>query len=79
MSTEETKALLYKLIENSDEKLIPILYSMVLEYHNQHATGNQEMLVELDERRRRHLAGESKSYSWEEAKKIITTKKTNEL
>jgi hypothetical protein len=74
MSTKETKALLYDLIENSDEKLIPILYSMALEYNNQHSKNGQQLLAELNERRRRHLAGESKSYNWEEAKEIIRTK-----
>lgn len=75
MSTEETKILLYNLIENSDEKLIPILYSVALEYNHQHSTIPEEVLTEVSERRRRHLAGESKSYSWEEAKEIIRNSK----
>jgi len=33
-----------------------------------------EDIAELDELRRRHLSGESKSYIWEEAKAIITRK-----
>ena len=75
MSTEETKVLLYDLIENSDEKLIPILYSVALEYNHQHSPVTAAILAAVHERRRRHLSGESKSYNWEEVKEIIRSKK----
>lgn len=74
MSTEETKILLYDLIENSDEKLIPILYSLALEYNHQHHQHSEELIAELQERRRKHLSGESKSYTWDEVKDRITSR-----
>ena len=74
MSTQETKILLYDLIENSDEKLIPILYSLALEYNHQHFQMTEEMLDKVHERRRKHLDGKSKSYTWEEAKEIIRSR-----
>ena len=74
MSIEETKILLYDLIESSDEKLILILYSLALEYNHQHFQFTDELLAELEERRRKHLSGESKSYTWEEVKERITSR-----
>lgn len=79
MSTAETKVLLYDLIEHSDEKLIHILYSMALEYNYQHTTIPEEFLKDLEARRERHLSGESKSYTWEEAKEKILNKYKNAL
>lgn len=35
-------------------------------------TLNEEAIQLLEDRRRKRLSGESKTYSWEEAKKIIT-------
>lgn len=79
MGTAETKVLLYNLIEHSDEKLIHILYSMALEYNHQHTTIPEEFLKELEERRQRHLSGESKSSTWEEVKERILNKYKNAL
>lgn len=77
MGTTETKLLLYDVIEHSDEKLIHILYSMALEYNYQHMTLPEEFLKELEERRERHLRGESKSYTWGETKAMILNKHKN--
>lgn len=79
MSTAETKVLLYGVIEHSDEKLIHILYSMALEYNHQHMNVSEEFLKELEDRRQKHLRGESKSYTWEEVKEHITKGRKNVL
>lgn len=79
MGTAETKVLLYDVIEHSDEKLIHILYSLALEYNNQHMTYPEDFLKELEDRRQRHLRGESKSYTWEETKAMILNKHKNAL
>ena len=71
MSTEETKILLYDLIENSDDKLVSLLYTLGLEYNYQHYQLSEEVIAELHERRRKHLSGESKSYTWEEVKERL--------
>ncbi len=72
MSTDETKVLLYDLIENSDEKLIPILYSLAMEYNHQHHEYSEIFLAELKERHSKYLSGESKSYTWDQIKEKIT-------
>jgi hypothetical protein len=79
MGTAETKVLLYDVIEHSDEKLIHILYSMALEYNYQHMNISEEFLKELEDRRDKHLRGESKSYSWDEVKEQIRNKQKNGL
>lgn len=79
MGTTETKVLLYDLIEQSDEKLIHILYSLALEYSHQHTTLPEAFLKELEERRQQHLNGESKSYTWQEVKERILNQHKNVL
>jgi hypothetical protein len=49
------------------------MYALAKEYNNEHET--EFTLAELHEfksRRENHLSGTTKSYSWSEAKKIIT-------
>jgi hypothetical protein len=71
MSTQETKILLYDLIENSDEKLLSLLYTLGLEYNYQHYQRSEEFIAELHERRSKHLSGKSISYTWEEVKERL--------
>jgi len=45
------------------------------EMHEQHDTLSAEQIALLDEERRRHLAGESESYSWDETKALIRNRR----
>lgn len=69
---------LHEYIESGDEKLLKLMYAVAREY-----TGAEEEvdyqfskqdLRMLEDRRARRLSGESKTYSWEETKAIITGK-----
>ncbi len=42
-----------------------------MEHNHQHAGEKTEWLEEVHRRRNRHLAGESKSFTWEETLEII--------
>ena len=67
------KEQLHNVVESGDEKLLHLMYALAKEYNNEQE--NEFTTAELNEfkrRRENHLKGTSKSYSWEEAKSIIT-------
>ena len=70
METEAMRKELLTLIERGDNTLLEAIYEVVKDY-NESFELSEEELKELDRRRERYLSGESKSYTWEEAKEII--------
>ena len=61
---------LHDLVEQSDSKLLNILYAVASEYN----AIDDEELSELERRSARRKSGLSKTYNWEEARRIITAK-----
>ena len=67
---------LYQYIDKGDERLLKLMYAVAREYTNEESLFDftDEEIKEFDERRRKRLAGESKTYSWEAVKRMITGK-----
>lgn len=70
---------LHQYIDKGDEKLLKIMYLVAKGYNDEpddageYAFSDADMKL-FEERRRKRLNGESKTYSWGEAKAIITGK-----
>lgn len=70
---------LHQYIDLGDEKLLKIMYMVAKEYNNDTDEAEEYSFSSTDirlfeERRQKRLSGESKTYSWAEAKQIITGK-----
>lgn len=77
MSTAEIKQKLQQYIDTGDEKLLKLMYAIAREYNDdekEYELNDAEMQM-LEERWENYKSGKSKSYTWEEAKAIITSKK----
>ena len=68
-------------IDKRDEKLLKLMYAVAKEYNEEddfeYEFSDEEIKL-FEERRAKRLSGESKTYSWEEAKDMITGKKKPE-
>jgi len=75
MEVAEIKEQLLHYIDNSNERLLTKMLDLAKEY-DEHDDVDYEFtaedIKELDELRAKRLSGESKTYTWEEAKKMIT-------
>lgn len=77
MNTHNIRTQLHKYIDNGDEKLIKMMYAIAKEYNAADDFSFSEDDIALFERRRESRErGESKIYNWEDAKAIITGKKS---
>ena len=68
---------LHQYVDDSDEKLLKLMFALAKEYNEDDELDYEftaEEIKEFDELRRRRLSGESKTYSWNEAKNLITQK-----
>lgn len=78
MQTTIIRQKLHQYIDNSDEKLLKLMFALAKEY-NEDDEEEYEFTAEdiklFDERRQKRINGESKTYSWNEAKDLITGKK----
>jgi hypothetical protein len=78
MQTTSIRQKLHQYVDNSDEKLLKLMLALAIEY-NDDDDAKYEFTAEdikvFDERREKRLSGESKIYSWADAKDIITGKK----
>lgn len=82
MKTEIIREKLHQYVDKSDEKLLKLMYALAREYNEDNDFGydfTEEEIKAFDERRKKRLSGGSKTYTWKEAKEIITGKKKNEL
>ncbi len=69
---------LHEYIDNGDEKLLKLMYAVAKEYNEDddfEYEFSAEDIQRFEQRRNNRLNGESKTYSWQEAKDIITSKK----
>ncbi len=78
MQTANIRQKLLNYVDKGDEKLLKLMYAIAKEYNGEDDTeyefSDEELLV-FEQRKMKRLGGESKTYSWEEAKGIITGKK----
>ncbi len=77
MQTASIRQKLHQYIDNSDEKLLKMMFAMAKEY-NEDDSLEYEFTAEdikiLDERRQRRLSGESTTHTWDEVKNAIINK-----
>lgn len=71
MSKAELQALLHEEIENSDEEMLSMMYSMIQEHRYQ---PDEARVRIVEEERAKYLRGEEGTYSLEEMKIIVKTK-----
>jgi hypothetical protein len=79
MRTTNIREKLHQYVDNSDDKLLGLMYAIAKEYNEEDDVEyvfTEEDIKVLDERREKILRGESKTYTWQEAKTIITGKST---
>ena len=79
MTTAAMRAQLIEFLSGADEKKIAGLYALLEEniQENKLPPLTEEQLTFLNEERKKHLSGESKSYSWDEVKEMIRKKKAS--
>ena len=70
MTMLEIKNKLHQKIDSGDDKLLRIIYAMVKEYTDDEDDIDEARKNLVMEERARYLAGEGKSYSWEEVKNM---------
>ena len=79
MQTLSIRQKLHQYIDNSDEKLLKMMFALAKEY-NEDDDLDFEFTAEdiriFDDRRRKRLNGASDTFSWQETKDIITGKKS---
>ena len=79
MQTTTIQQELHRYIDNSDEKLLKLMLALAKEYNEgddcEYDFTADDIKV-LDKQREKRLSGENKTYSWEDAKNIITGKKS---
>jgi len=81
METAIIRKKLHLYIDSGDEKLLKLMYALAKEYNEDDDLEYEFTKADIDEfdaRRQRRLHGESKTYSWGEAKNIITGKDAKE-
>ncbi len=79
MQTTQIRQKLHQYIDNSDEKLLKLMFALAKEYNEEDDFENEfsaDDIREFDDRREKRLSGETRIYSWQEAKDIITGKKS---
>ena len=76
MKTKEIKTALYQTIENIDdaEFLEAILKIMSTKKNEMEYSVSDKDWAEIERRQQLHKKGKSKSYSWDDAKKLINGK-----
>jgi len=78
MQTTQIRQKLHQYIDNSDEKLLKLMLALAKEYNDEDDFDYEFTDADIkvfDEKREKRLSGESSTYSWQEAKEIITGKK----
>ena len=75
METTDLRAALHQYIDEGDDKLLRMLYAVAKEYNEEEEYEfTEEEIKELDEKVEEWRRGETKAYTWEEAKEIILKK-----
>lgn len=69
---------LHSVVECGDEKLLHLMYALAKEYNDQKENEfTADELNQFKARRENHLNSKSKSYTWEEARSLITQQNKN--
>ena len=71
METSELKNSVLSYVETADERLLKLMEALAESYKNLDSPSvslSERQYEILNERRQRHLAGESKSLTWEQVK-----------
>jgi hypothetical protein len=79
MQTAQIRQKLHQYIDTGEEKLLKLMLALAKEYNDEDDFEYEftaEDIKEFDERRAKRISGESGVYSWQEAKEIITGKKS---
>ena len=78
MQTSAIRQKLHQYIDNSDDKLLKLMFALAKEYNEdefEYAFTDEDIKI-FDERREKRISGKSSTHSWQEAKEIITGKKS---
>ena len=68
MGALELRNLISEYVSTADERLLKIVKAVMESYHEDELTLTEDQYKILDQRRERHLKGESTSFTWEEVK-----------
>ena len=77
MQTTVIREKLHQYIDSSDEKLLKLMLALAKEYNedeNYDYEFSEADIKMLDERREKRINGESRTYTWQEAREHITNK-----
>lgn len=78
MTTSGIKEILHQYIDESDDRLLKLLYAVAKEYNeDDEYIFTEEDIKEFDNRRQKRLNSESQTFSWNEARNMITKKPIN--
>jgi len=77
MQTLNIRQKLHQYIDHGDEKLLKMMFALAKEYNEDDVDYifTDEDIKVFDQRREKRLSGESETYSWQDAKSMITRKK----
>jgi hypothetical protein len=70
MSVIQIREELHQFIEEADDRMLNLIYGL-LQADKQQTALTPEQLEDLKDRMVRHKSGESKSYTWTEARAMI--------
>ena len=74
MKSQELKQEIHGYIEQADDKVLQAIKTL-MKPSLDHVTLTKEQKKELDRRKENHLAGTSKSYTWEQTEKMLKSKR----
>jgi hypothetical protein len=78
MESGSLRQKLHQYIDQGDDKLLKLMYAVAKEYNEDddfEYKFTEEEIKLFEERTTKRLSGESKTYTWKDAKEIITGKK----
>ena len=78
MQDTKIRQRLHQYVDKGDEKLLKLMYAIAKEYNDEddfEYEFSDAELRDFEQRKAKRVSGESKTYSWEDAKDIITGNK----
>lgn len=73
MSNTEIKEKILGYMEHADDKVLEAIYTLLEASANEHTLTDEQMSI-VEERMAQYISGKSKTFDWEEAKKMIGKK-----
>lgn len=75
MESKNIREKLHDYVDKGDPKLLKLMYAMAKEYNDEddfeYEFTDEEIRI-FEQRKAKRMSGESKTFSWNEAKRIIT-------